>query len=273
MQVVKNQLNSPKLKWLTEKSLHDELIGIFQEIKILTGAIMHDPGEDVLLQIKVLKLFLLSSPQFINLTTNEIRHAFYLNSQGEYDEVHRHFNKPLNAEFMGDVLRGYVKYKYDFHKRFSAEIKELIEPTAATSVIIRLAEDDYRDIIQRHYNSFLTGSTEFIFPSTSIYQLLRQYGGIQIYSRQHWFKLIGYAIDDRIRRSRGTLFKKDAWEKDNILQLRKIYETYQLEGWIPPSEYRMVIYTLQKRLYFKFLKTMAYFGIKDIFKEITVTKL
>ena len=272
MQVVRNELNSPKLKWLNEKSLHDELIGIFQEIKILTGAIMHS-GDDLLMQIKVLKLFLLSAPQFITLTTNEIRHAFYLNSQGEYDEVYRHFNKELNAEFMGDVLRAYVKYKHDFHKRHSAEIKELIEPAADASAIIQLPEDEYMRIIQDHYSRYLSGSTEFIFPSISIYNLLRRYGAIPIYSREYWHKMIGYAIDDRIKQSRATFFKKDAWEKDNILRLRKIYETYQLEGWIPPAEYRMVIYTLQKRLYLRFLKTMAYFGIKDIFKEITVNKL
>jgi len=244
---------------------------IISEIKILTGVPLMELKE-VGIQIEVLKRFMLSSPQFAGLTTNEVRHAFYLNNQGEYDEVYRHFNKVLNAEFVGDVLRAYVKYKTALYRKKAREIKLLLGPAVERKEVPIPNEIELQQMIQHDYNNYLAGSTEFIYLYTGVYKLLRKYGGIQIHSRQYWHKLIGYAIQDRIRISKSTLFRKDVSEKDNILRLRGIYETYEAEGWIPSSEYRMVIYTLQKKLYFRFLKTMAYFNIKDIFKEVKITK-
>lgn len=256
------------LKWLSDDDLHNSLVSIFQEIKILTGAILYKIGEGVEQQIDILKLFLLSAPQFYSLTTNEIRHAFYLNNQGEYDEVYRHYNKELNAEFMGDVLRAYLKYKQDIYKGNGAEIKGLIDPAPEQPKFTLPNEAEYQQIIQNDYNRYLTGASELIFLPAGAYNLLRSYGAIQIHSRQYWHKLIGYAIADRIRYGKSTMFKKDGWEKDNIRRVNAIYETYQSEGWIPPAEYNMVIHTLHKKLYFRFFKTMAYFNIKNIFTEI-----
>ncbi len=266
-QVIRNELNSPMLKWLNDDNLHDELISIFQEIKILTGAIMHT-GESLHLQVRVLKLFLLSAPQFITLTTNEIRHAFYLNNQGEFDEVYRHYNKELNAEFMGDVLRAYLKYKQDIYRKTGDEIKAMIDPPAEAPRLVKPSEAEYQMIIQRDYNSYLAGALEFIFVSNGVYSLLRRYGAIQLHSRQHWHKLIGYAISERMRLANASMFKKDAWEKENILRLKGIYDRYQLEGWVPPEEFKMIIHTVHKNQYFRFFKTMQYFNIKNIFTEI-----
>lgn len=248
--------------------MHDKIVEIFQELKILNGVILHT-GESLKIQIEVLKMFLVTHPHFTGLTVNEIRHAFYLNSQGEYEEVYRHYNKELNAEFIGDVLRAYVRYKNGIYRLKGKSIKAILNPVEVKPPVMP-TEQEYRQMIQQHYENFLAGRRDLVFIAESTYRMLRKYGAILIKSREHYKKLIQQALEIREQYAMSSLLQKDAKEKENILRLRGIYKVWRAEGWIPIDEYRMVIYTVRKRLCFRFFETMQYFNIKEIFKEINI---
>jgi len=264
-----NELNSPQLKWLSDDGLHDKLLDVFMEVKVLTGAILHKPGDDLVKQIEVLKLFIASHPVFTGLTVNEIRHAFYLNNQGEYEEVYRHYNKELNAEFIGDVLQAYVRYKTRFYRLKGKEVKAIVLPKHDTPAPV-ISESEYREMIQQHYCLYLNEQPEWIFMPDKAYQLLRNYGAISIRDREHWQYLVSKAMGRRAAYGRTSLIGKDGWEKENILKVRKVYEVWEQYGWLSIEEYRMVVHTLRKMLYFRFFETMKYFNIKDIFREVAI---
>ena len=264
-----NELNSPQLKWLSDDGVHDKLLDVFMEVKVLTGAILHKPGDDLVKQIEVLKLFIVSHPVFTGLTVNEVRHAFYLNNQGEYEEVYRHYNKELNAEFIGDVLQAYVRYKNRFYRAKGKEVKAIVAPKDQQPVPVT-SESEYREMIQQHYCLYLDDKREWVFMPDRAYQLLRNYGAITITSREHWYHLVGKGMNKRAGYGRTSLIGKDGWEKENILKVRRVYEAWEQNGWLPMEEYRMVVHTLRKMLYFHFFETMKYFNIKDIFREVAI---
>ena len=267
--IVRNELNSPRLKWLSEDEVFNALIDIFKEIKVLTGAIMAE-GDDLKIQLRVLNLFLLSHDKFTNLTTNEIRQAFYLNSQGVYDEVHKHYNKKLNAEFVGNVLLSYLKYKKEFYRTHGGELRKLMAPKQISRAVMN--ERDYRAVIQMHYDYYCEGNTDLIYVSTITYNLLRRYGAIKVHSRQHWRQLIEQAICERERYGNRGLVGKDIGERDRIQRVKEIYKRYRKEWWIPRNEWAMVVHTLRRRQYLVFFETMRYYGIRNIFTEITCTQ-
>jgi len=266
--MVTNELNSPKLKWLNSTELHDKVIELCQELKILSGVILHPMGKELIAQIDILKTFMLTHPQLANLTVAEVRHAFYLNNQGEYEEVYRHYNKELNAEFVGDVLRAYIRHKNRFYKMKGNAVKEIFQPEHPESVIV--TEQQYRESIQMMYDLFLLARFNLIFPSDGAYCLLRKYGGINIKSREHYKQLVLKAMLIREEYGNSSLIKKDQREIETILQIRDIYAEWRETGYLQRSEYRLVIHTLRKRLMLRFFDTMNYFDIKNIFKEVTI---
>lgn len=265
-QLITNQLNSQTLQSYSNADIQDQLISIFQEIKMLTGAILHS-GEDLLLQVKVLSKFIMSHPQFTGLTTNEIRHAFYLNCQGEYDHVYRHYNKELNAEFIGDVLLAYLKYKNIVQKRIIGTVKAIIDPSEGKPIVMP-TEQEIRDCIQQDYEILKKGTIDLIFFAWSKYKLLRRYRVVSIQSREYWWKLYYYAMEQREMYGRRPLSRLDEWEREKVVEVAKIYKAYRDHGHIPFTEHLTIVNLIRKNLYLTFLKEMAAQGINDIFNEI-----
>jgi hypothetical protein len=254
---------------LTEDEVHNKLIDVWQEVKVLTGAVLYKMGEGLEEQLEVLKLFVASHPQFTGLTVKEIAHAFYLNAQGEYGEVYRHYNKELNAEFVGDVLRAYVKYKRVIYSQSGKAIKDVLNPEAAKVRVALPGEEELQQLVQMHYELYQQGLKDFIVMPVTVYKLMRKYGGISISSKEHWRSLVFYGMRERKYFGEQSTLRKDAWEKERIERARAIYSCYAREGWISWAEYRMVVDTFRKMLYLSVFEAMSYMGVKDIFKEVS----
>lgn len=254
------------------------LIDLYTEIKILTGATMAnmgDPkkpenGNPLKEQVKVLNAFLVSHVNFTSLTVNEIRHAFYLNSQGEYGEVYRHWNKELNAEFMGDVLLAYLKYKRALHDKHGTAIKAALGRKDNTVVISKPTVEDVKMIIQQHYDMYRKGELDFIYLHDCVYRFLRKVGGIPSYTKGGYLKMMGAAASERERIGQRSLVGRGPAEVTEIKYLERIYDEYMVKGFLPADEYLMVIHVMRKTRYMRFFRNMEFFGVDKIFKEISI---
>lgn len=263
-----NTMNSPQLKSLSDaKDLGKEMLGIFTEIKMLTGAILHE-GEEMAMQVDVLIRFLVSSPVFASLTVNEIKHAFHMNQQGEYGEVYKHYNKPINGEFMGNVLLAYVDYKKQTSRRVHGDLMQLMYPKEITKLPIPTV-DEYMQVVQRDYDLYRDGKAEYILFHLPCYNLLRKVGFISIRSRAHWQQLYVKAMHDRHRYG-NTLPKnlKDTWERSKRQEVRKVYDEIIKTQEIPQHEHRILIHHIRKKLYMRFFKWISDCAINNIFQEI-----
>jgi hypothetical protein len=264
-----NEVSSPCLRWLSDDELHDELLGIWQEVKVLTGAVLYVPGEGLEEQMEVLKQFVMGNPGFMALTVSEVRHSFYLNMQGEYGEVYKHYYAPLNGEFVGSVLLGYLRYKHGLYSRHGVEVRKLVEVRKERKV---WTDAELMDLVQTHYELYKNGHYELIVLPWSVYKLMRNVGGIRIKDKGHWGRCVYSGMGRREAYGRQSTARKDAWERENILRVRAIYALYHEEGWIPRSEYRVVVETFRRQLYLGFFNVMQYFGVKEIFKEVAVCR-
>lgn len=264
-----NELGSLPMKLLSDTEQHDMLIDLFKEIKLLTGAVLHS-GEELLYQVNVLKMFLTSHPKFTSLTIPELRHAFYLNSQGEYGEVHKHYNKELNAEFVGAVLLSYLRYKRSIYARNGQVISSVLAPAEVVKHS-PLTEKQLQQIIQQHYDLYLNGDTEYIYLLDSVYYLLRKYGAICYESRLDHDARYFTCMDARARESKR---RQKRYEDETALEQRHIYSHWGTDKFtgVPKDERIAIRHLLRKRMYLQFLKRMQYFGIHDIFKEVYCVK-
>lgn len=262
--MVRNELNSPTLKWLNEDDLHDTLIDIFTELKVLTGVILYD-GSNLKLQLAVLTRFLMASPAFSGLTVNEIRHAFLLNNAGEFDEVHKHYNKELNAEYLGNVLLAYLRFKRRLYDRSGVFIRRMIDPPAVRPRV-KVTDQDYMRYIQQDYAFYRAGEKDFIFGMDQKYKVLRRLGMIELYSRDYWIKVYSQAMARRFSYGKG--FTTDAAEAEKRREVRRIYESYQVDGMLPVEEHHAIVSLIRQRRYMYFLECLAACGINDIFSEV-----
>jgi hypothetical protein len=264
--VVRNELNSPTLLWLSDKERWDKLVDVITEIKLLTGAIIHE-GEALQLQLKVIERFLISSKRYAALTTNEILHAFYLNNQGEFGTVYRHYNRELNAEFVGDVLLAYLNYKDGIYARVN--IKGLLDPAPERKPLDPITDIALMGYIQGDYDMYRSDARELIFHSPFKYNLLRRAGLIEVYSRKYWRKMEAYAMAERVEYGSGRPERAtDVREREDRAAVASMYARFVQDGYLPIAEYRLVVQGVRRRLYMRFFEMIASCGINDIFFDI-----
>jgi hypothetical protein len=186
LQILNNERNSQKLQSLSDDDVHDKLLDIWSEIKMLTGALLHT-GKDLQIQNELLKRFLLITPTFRLLTTNEIRHAFYLNAAGEYGEVIPHYNREINAEWVGQVLRAYVVYKRRMYALAGDQIHKALAPPPVPPKRVRMPASFYMEAVQRSYDMYCAGRQEWEYGWSLLYNFLRKVKLITCESRQAWW--------------------------------------------------------------------------------------
>ena len=230
----------------------------FKEVKLLTGAIVHQ-GEELVMQMKVIRRYLMTSDKFSGLTTNELTYAFYLNSHGELDQVYRHYNKELNAEFIGDVLLAYLQVKKRLYSR--AGVQALLEGPKAEAP--RLNVQQIREFIQVDYNHFLNDRLDYIVGVFLKYQYLRQEGLISIYHKDYWLTLCRYAMDVREWTAR----------RDRNKELLEQYKIIKANNWIPAPEMRAIIYEARRLLYLEFFNDLQQLNIKNFLTEVQCQKV
>jgi hypothetical protein len=171
---------------LNDDDLEDELIDIWSEIKMMTGALLHE-GQELCLQLKMLKRFLMIAPTLRLLTTNEIRHAFYLNAAGEYSEIIPHYNREINAEWVGQVLRAYVSYKRRMYASAGDHIRKALAPAPVPPKRVRMPASFYMEAVQRSYDMYCAGKKEWEYGWSLLYNFLRKVNLITCESRQAWW--------------------------------------------------------------------------------------
>lgn len=264
-QVVRNELNSPMLRWLSEDDRWNELVDIWSEVKLITGAIMYE-GNMAGIQLRMLERFIAYEPQFISLTTAEIRHAFYLNNSGRYTEVYRHYNRELNAEFVGSILLAYMKYKDMLYQRSGKEIKGLLNPPQPKP-IHEITQTDWMSYIQQDYEKYKAGQPELIFNCGVKYIFLRKCGLIPLSGRKKWWEWYRNAVCDlelKLRRQTGGS------EGQSITRSRQIqaWELVRETGIIHRSDHLSVIFHMRRLIYMKFFELIADCAIVDIFTDI-----
>lgn len=264
-QVVRNELNSPTLRWLSEDDRWDELVDIWAEVKLLTGALLHE-GKMLHVQLRMLERFIASDPKFYSLTTNEIRHAFYLNNQGRYAEVFKHYNRELNAEFVGSVLLAYVKYKAMLYTRAGADIKGLLNP-APSKPVVEITNADWMEYIQQDYDRYRTGQANLIFNCSAKYIILRKRGLIPLSSRKKWWEWYRNALmslENKLRLETGGS------EGQRITRGRQIeaWELVRETGIIYRSDHLSVIFQMRRLMYLQFFELIADCAIVNVFTDI-----
>lgn len=146
---VTNAIAGIKIKDMHPDELHNVTLKMMGEIKILTGAILHT-GEKLQLQIDVIKRFLFL--HFSMLNQKEIVHAFYLNVCGTFSQVYRHYNRELNCEFIGDVLRDYLSYKVQLRETKGHLIDKAINPNTKLIAAPAIDLPTWQEIIQKEYD-------------------------------------------------------------------------------------------------------------------------
>lgn len=212
----------------------------------------------------MIERFLMMSGRFSNLTLNEIIHAFYLNAAGEYADIYKHYNRWLDAEFIGNVLISYCKYKDAFYKR--VDVKGLLTPPAPKPKPIAPTTEEVKAMIQQDYNFYLQDAPAFIFLSKLKYKLLRQISFIEITSKANWHDMYTRAFYARRAFANGTT--TDKHEREERRRVKYIYDQWEKDYMIPLGEHRVLVHNVRKGLYLQMFMACKACGIVDIFKEV-----
>lgn len=270
MQILKNQLNSQRLRDLSDSEYHDTVVNMMAEIKMLNGAILHKSevvgGVNMLAQqVETLKMFIASNFRFTALTVSELRHAFFLNAQGEYDEVYKTYRRELDAEFVGQVLRAYLQYRRPMDQQAEA-IKGKLKGKLLLPVAVPCT-DDWKRIVQRHYDLYRNGDWEMIFVYPGEYYFLRKIEAIRYSSKKKWGEWYMRALTQRFNEAMAmdaiTFEQKEAKERRRSMYLR-IFDT----NVVPRDEDTQVICRMRKMVVLKFFELLADCNIHDIWADV-----
>ncbi|MBX2906200.1 MAG: hypothetical protein KF744_09190 [Taibaiella sp.] len=262
--VVVNELSSPKLKWLSDDEMHNALIDALKVVKVLTGALLHE-GELLKVQVEVLKMFLVTSERYRELTMNEVKHAFYLNHQGEYGEVYKHYNRELNAEYLGCVLNAYMGYKRTLYRRYGAQIKEAAAEQKVVVQPMELEEKDLQAMIQGHYEMWLQGMSEFVFVYMPVWRYLKRIGAAE-WTRSGWYEMFHRAVLERMRYAKSYYKAKSVSERYERMALVKVYDEYKDTGYMPKDEWMALVTLMRKTVYLEFFEALSMYGVRHIFR-------
>lgn len=264
--VLRNELNSPILKLLTDAEFHSNIIDILTEVKFLTGFILYEDREKMKVQLRVIKRYLRSCEKFMTLTTNEVLHAFYMNQQGLFSDLHKHYNRELNCEFIGDVLLKYITYKKFLYDRAGQHITNLIEPPQVQK-FLPLGQNDWENLIQEDYEKFQHGDTPLIRDTTTKYFFLRRRAMLQYKNRLEYWDWYWRALTkmerDVKRRNTATIGSSVNRKKE----LEK-YDEIRKTGMISRVDHISISHLLRRGVYLNFLEEMSGRGVANIFSEI-----
>jgi hypothetical protein len=255
--VIAASMNGRALKLLNEDELHNAVVDIMTEIKLVTGALMLT-GNELQAQIQMVKIFLWSG--FSMLTKDEIVKAFYLNMQGKYDEQYRHYNKELNAEFLGDVLRAYLKYKVYIRENYGHIIEK-----ALPKVVGRLPPVDwdyYRELVQIEYNNCFKD-----IPAPMVYWDARKYIALRRFIKYRYpvKKVWLYYMKMILQRNLNKTMLPATADLSNVkfISFKQVYDLL-----VNKEDYRPLLDMVRRHVYYEFLTAMNTCGINKIWEEI-----
>jgi len=244
------------LKFLTPEQFHNDSIDLISEISLVTGARLYD-GEYLPAQLKVIQRFLLNG--FSMLTKAEIVYSFYLNLQGAFDQVYRHYNKELNCEFVGDVLRAYRIYKSNFIHQKGAKIDHLLIEQKAE--LITIDYDFWKSVIQDDYQAYCKGDRSLSFWSPRKYYTLRKFGLFPFSGLSTWFWLMKRAIANGgggLNLPANVNMKN--YKFTNARQVRTVFKTHE--------DFKSYLDYGRQVAYWYVLQACKDCGINNIFEDV-----
>lgn len=162
-----------------------------QYVTVLTGC--HIEPAATIVTLKTIKNFL--ATQYSFLTAKEIQTAFEMNCSGQHWPSVSHYNRPLNCDYIGQVLAAYNDHYRSEHvlhigKVLAKTTLELSQPSDEKPV----TDDDRREMLQMAYTGYCNAPKMPILGVKTIY---------------------GYA-------ERFGLLKKDAWRDDERIAMGKL---------------------------------------------------
>ena len=254
-----NLKNGQPLNTLTPNQLHNAIVDAMSEIILITGAKSHD-GPMLGAQVETIKRFLWSG--FSTLTQKEIVFAFHLNLQGCYDEVYRHYSRELNCEFIGDVLRSYLKFRLQIAKSKGKEIQNLLNPAKPVIFKNDVDYDFWKKVIQTEYEAYRNGFHTMGIWCSRKYYPDRKHGQIPFDGLQTWFKIMRYAMS---KATGGMNLPAGANLKDysfsTVNQVKQIFKT--------EVDFKICLDFARKSAYYHVFKLCMEGGINNLFEDIS----
>ena len=256
---------------LSEDDFYNAMINLFTEIKLLTGAVLYSPGVELNLQVQTLLVFIRSSPRFMALTVAEIRYAFHLNNQGELDETYKHYNRELNAEFIGGVLSSYVKKIRKPLDERSEEIRKMLGMIEAPAPVPKLDRFIIQHHIQTQYDIYRSGEKELCFISDAGYRYLRRIGAISFTDAKKWRAWYMYASE----KHRQYLMQKldlqimgEAKRQDEKKAINVIFDAMKQPADVPNELRRPILTAMRRLVCFHLFDQLIAAQVQNIFSEI-----
>ncbi len=269
LQIYLNELNSPRLRWLTDNELMKLVNDTLKLISILTGSdVYEEDWQNELLELSI-KNLITTSDEMLNLTVTEFTSAFYLNQNGAFDKVHAMYGKPISAEYIGNVQSNYRQYKKRSMEKQWA-INRVLNPPPVKEIPKYTAED-YKGFIQTDYELYKSGHTEFIFLIFEKYFHMRRWKMIIYPTPDMFHQWYNRALQKRENENAFTPAKNDA-EKRTKKKMVKMYKLIRETSIVPPDEHVSVVHMMRKMVYLRMLEKFKEAGIVDIFKEVACTK-
>lgn len=253
--MIRNEMTSPKLKSLSDDELYDRLVDVWSAVKLLSGALLHE-GDMLLLQLEMLRDFLATS-SFRDLTVADLTTAFKLNAAGDAWETIPHYNREINAEWVGQVLRKYTDiFRKMWRDHGDAIRKALLPPVPEKPKPGPLPESFWQGEIQKDLELLRAGKAEWIFNRAAKYCYLRKLQAIPMPSRAWWKHSV--TVSMRIL-SRD---KKCSHYTEYYRWMRYEQET------VSRGAYREACLENRKRWYLAFLELMRDTAIVDIWRDV-----
>lgn len=238
---------------------YDACIDIISEIKLITGVSTYDDSMERDAQIKVIQRFLYG---FGNFTKEEVVHAFYLNSQGVYSEVYRHYNKSLNAEFIGDVLRAYIRYKRYILDVKGPQLSKILQIGPSKEIRREIDYSFWKQLIQSEYEQFRKTRPSGQLWHQRKYYTLRKFGLLPFPKGfQTWLYFFKKVMKGN---TAGTKLPNDCniehYHFANLAECRAIFHS--------DADFKRCLDHLRKSAYWYILNSCRECGINDLFSDI-----
>lgn len=260
MLILAAEKNGHKLKWLSDDDQHNSIVDIISEIKLITGAVLYD-GDKLVLQHEMLKRFIVTG--FSMLTKSEIVQAFYMNLQGAFQDVHVHYNKELNAEFIGNVLRAYLKWKNTFIRTKGEQVDAVLLP--APKVKREIDYDFFKEQVQTDllYLKF-RASTSTMWHERKYYTL-RKFGYMPFKGLSTWVFFMRQALSEknfRLNVPANSNFSRFAF--GSVGEMRRVFQD--------STEYQKCISSARMISYWYILQACVDCGINNIWEDVAPVK-
>lgn len=264
IRIFQNDLTSAKLKSLSEKDLHNALLDVWSEVKLATGAKLHDAnlenGKLLDLQLAVLLKFITRSP-FIELTVADLTTAFYMNAAGHEWKTFPHYGKEINVEWVGQVVGAYWQFYRKTWAEHGDSVLRAIAPPPPPKPVRHIPESFWQQEIQKDLETFRKkGIYTKVINASHKYCYLRKIGCelLKIKNRRHWQKWMNDTANHIVQHPSSN-------DPDLVREIEGEMKGHRRAS---AKARRAVVFEFRKHSYLYFLQLMYQTAIVNIWQDI-----